>query len=297
MRVGKWKPIAPIMMVMLGTFIVQTRPTKFINELSTTLVSSYHELYSVYWWYNLIAFTFMSCMILWIVMYRTKGVIVTFTIVSWNLNTAGHGINVIAPFLNDHHILLHINRMIRFPALVSASITFSVWNIILLPYILFFILDTEQKRYHFTKWNLSFRLVQLHICNIIWAVLNTIVTRRSEAMTFDKDDLWYGLLLSLGYGLFYTMILDRIGVHIYPIFSPRSNLVTLTYTLVIVIHFLFHRLWNVIIQHYMDFLSLQFLFGMNVLVVIVSLIISQIVSWKKERGQSAKEEKDIKKEK
>jgi hypothetical protein len=260
-------------------FIVYNRPTKFIYESSSTLVSSYHDIYSPYWCYNVAAFVYMSYLIIWVIKNRSKGVIATYTVISWNLNTIGHGINAMAPFLCDHHILLHVNRMIRFPALVSASITTSVWNFILLPYIHFFVLDTEEKRHNFTKWNLSFRLVQKHVCNIIYAFLNTILSKRlGSNLLFDDDDLWYGLFLGLGYGLFYNLILDRIGVHIYPIFSPRSNLVVLTWTLVFGIYFAFHWFWNLIISNYLDLLSLPLLLGTNILLTVACLIMAQFLS-------------------
>ncbi len=260
-------------------FIVCNRPSTFIYESSSTLVSSYHDIYSTYWWYNVTAFVYMSYLITWVIKNRSKGVVATYTVISWNLNTIGHGINAIAPFLSDHHILLHVNRMIRFPALVSASITTSVWNFILLPYIHFFVLDTEEKRHNFTKWNLSFRLVQKHVCNIIYAFLNTVLSKRSGThLLFSDDDLWYGLLLGLGYGLFYNLILDRIGVHIYPIFSPRSNLVFVTWALVFGIYFAFHWFWNLVISDYLDGLSLPLLLASNVILTVSCLAISQVLS-------------------
>ena len=48
--------------------------------------------------------TFMLGLIAWVAGKRSKGVIVTYTILSWLLNATRHGINAIAPFLVDHHM-------------------------------------------------------------------------------------------------------------------------------------------------------------------------------------------------
>mmetsp|Transcript_5528 Transcript_5528/g.6783 ORF Transcript_5528/g.6783 Transcript_5528/m.6783 type:complete len:339 (-) Transcript_5528:48-1064(-) len=271
LRVGPWKPVAPLILLILGTVVVQYRPSQFFHESDSTLVSSYQEPFSIYWYYNLFSCASMLGLVTWIAFNRAKGVVVTYTILSWILNAIAHGINALAPFLHDHHHLLQINRMIRFPSLVSATLTFVIWNVVLLPYIYFGIYDTKEKKANFLKWNLEFRMVQIHLCNIIYSILNTIVTGRSEDMVkagsfnlFDSEDLWYGLAYGYCYGLFYTLVLDRIGVHIYPIFSPRSNLVAVTWLTQFGLHYAFYKLWNYVMQSSLnEFLSLPILFGVS----------------------------------
>lgn len=284
LRVGPWKPVAPLLLLMLGAIVVQNRPPVFFHKSDSTLVSNYEEAFSSYWWYNLLSFTFMFGLVTWISANRSKGVVVTYTILSWILNSIRHGINVLAPFLYDHHYLLQINRMMRFPSLVSATLTFTVWNAVLLPYIYFFIFDSGEKRFNFLKWNLEFRMVQIHLCNILYAILNTIVTGRSEEMVkggdfnlFDSEDLWFGLTYGFGYGLFYTLVLDRIGVHIYPIFSPRSNLVVVTWLTQFGLHYVFYMLWNKAMQSnsVMEYLSMPILVGTGFFVTASAAITSQ----------------------
>ena len=216
LRIGPWKPIAPVILVTIAAFIVQSRPKKFFYDSQATLISHYPELYSPYWWYNIAAFSFMTYMVVWTILNRTKGVVVTYTIISWNMNALRHGLNAVAPFLYDHHFLLQINRILRFPALVSASIVFVIWNAILLPYIYLLFLDTAEKRFKFTQFNFSVRMVQKHVCNVIYAILNCIVACRSEDMvksgvapTFHDEDFWYALANIYAYCLFYTLVLDR----------------------------------------------------------------------------------------
>ena len=242
----------------------------------------------------------MTSLNIWVMRNRSKGVVVTYTVLSWMLNQFGHGINALAPFLYDHHILLQINRIIRFPALASASITCSVWNFVLLPYIHFIGLDTEAKRHNFAKFNFNFRLVQKHVCNILYAVLNTVVTRKSNEdaafQLFDEDDLWYGLAYGVGYGLFYNLVLDRIGVHLYPIFSPRSNLVVLTWLFVFGIYIGFFRLFNHVMQgQLMEFLTVPVLMGLNVLITVLSMIILRHLETKDKKFQVPEEVKTKKK--
>jgi hypothetical protein len=304
LRVGPWKPIAPIILIILSTLIILTRPPKFFHDSPTTLLSSYPELYSLYWWYNLSACIFMATLISYIMYIRTPGVAVTYTILSWILNSIRHGILALAPFLSDHHTILQINRMARFPALTTAAVTTTVWNLVLLPYIYVIIMDTTEKKYRFTEWNMQFRMIQLHVCNIIYAILNTLVTCRSQSMVlnhevqlFEKDDLWYGLAYGLAYGLFYNLVLDRLGIHVYPIFSPRSNLCFVTWSGVLVIYLSQYYVWNEIIQNssLVESVTLYKIMGVTVSVTVVGVIVSSLLSRSQSRYVSSSDDEDSQK--
>lgn len=253
------------MMVTWTFFIFYTKPENMLhNESTATLVSSYPELFSSFWWYNLAAFSFMTGIMLWSLTQRSKGVVVTYTVLSWIMNCVRFGINAAAPLLSDHHFILQINRILRFPALMTATVTFTIWNFALLPFIYLLVLDTRQKRVEFTTWNYSFRMVQQHVCNIVLAVSNTVVSCRSKDMIqnnvvqkFEFDDLWNGLTYAIVYGLFYNLVLDRIGVHIYPIFSPRTNYSIITWVVVLFIFLGFFHVWNSVILNYMENLTLS----------------------------------------
>ncbi len=78
---------------------------------------------------------------------RTKGAVVTYTILSWILNAMmRHLINSLTPFLVDDHALLRFNHVARFPALILASVTCAVWNFVLLLYVYNFGLDIRRRR-------------------------------------------------------------------------------------------------------------------------------------------------------
>lgn len=297
LRVGPWKPIAPILLVTMTGLIIHTRPSEFLKESTRTLVSSYPEAYTLHWWYNLLACIYMTSLNLWTIKYRSKGVVITYTVLSWMLNQFGHGINALAPFLYDHHILLQINRIIRFPALASASITCCVWNFVLLPYIHFIGLDTKAKRHNFAKFNFNFRLVQKHVCNVLYAVLNTVITRKTSQdgavfQLFEEDDLWYGLAYGVSYGLFYNLVLDRVGVHLYPIFSPRSNLVIVTWLSVFGIYIGFFRMFNYAMMQvdFMHYLTVHVLMGTNIGLTVLSTFILRYLKTKDDEFQTAPEE-------
>jgi hypothetical protein len=260
LRIGPWSIFALPTLLLVIALLCYCRP---IEDDIDDFSSYYPAINSKLWWYNLSCFTFMCSLVIWIAKYRTKGAIVTFTLLSWQVNMIRHGIHAAAPILPDHHILLRVNHVLRFPALVSASITFTIWNFILFPYVYFTKLDTKEKQRNFLDFNFQVRMVQVHVCNIVYAALNTLVTgslpgrpkfhgdeNQVPPHLFDSEDLWYGSTFIIGYGLFYTLILDRIGVHLYPIFSPRSNFVVVTWCMVLFLVYGFHSGWNWIMMHH-----------------------------------------------
>lgn len=265
LRIGRWSKLAIPTLGLVASVLLYHRPT---GDYPDIYVSSYPTLFSNLWWYNIIAFLCMAGIVAYILIYRTKGAIVTFTLLSWGTNMLRHGINFLVPFLHDNHALLRLNHMMRFPALVSASITCAIWNLVLLPYVYNFAFeDSKEKKANFVKFNFNPRMVQLHVCNIIYAIMNTVVTMRvkdtSDPILFELDDLWYGATYTFLYGLFYLMVLDRIGVHIYPVFSPRSNFVAITWCTVFSLTFGFYRFWNWMMVHHWDSLRLELLVGID----------------------------------
>ncbi len=273
LRVGPWSKFAIPTLGLAASILFYHRPT---GEYPDVHISSYPELFSNPWWYNVIGFMFMLGVVAYIATYRSKGSIVTYTLVSWGTNMIRHGINTLAPLLHDNHALLRLNHTLRFPALVSASITCAIWNFVLLPFVYIYGFDSKEKRAKFVLFNCSPRMVQQHICNIFYAVLNTIVTVKAKdasggPILFQQDDLWRGSMFIFVYGIFYLVILDRIGVHIYPVFSPRSNYVIVTWCTVFSLTYGFYRFWNWMMVHHWDRLRLDHLLGTNIGIILVML--------------------------
>jgi len=229
-RIGPWTRVSLALPIIFSIALFLLKPGTELFETADSSdhrcclkASSYPEVFSVYWWYNVILFVHMTGVVAWSMFHRTPFIIFAYTIQSWIMNSTRHGLNALAPFLNDGHFLLHINRILRFPALFSSVIVFITWNFILLPFFYFSFNDTKRKS--FMNWNIEFRMVQWHICNVLYSVMNTLITQSGDNtfQHFIYEDIWYALFYGLGYGLFYVLFLDRIGIHVYPVFSPRTN--------------------------------------------------------------------------
>jgi hypothetical protein len=274
LRLGPWSPFASAYLVLLCSGVMYLYPgnplivesvfgeMNFGNNDQQLHRHPYPPLYSTMWYYNAIIFFWMCFPLYRISRPAGKGgggifVMCTYTIQSWTLLVIRHGITALAPFLSPGHILLRINEYLRFPALLSATVTFVVWNFILAPFVCMFAMKDSKKRRAFIKWNFSFNLSQIHFFNIVFAICNTIVgvyeisssTLEHKLVGFDIWDLWISLLFTFLYVLFYMLVLDRFGVHLYPIFSPRSSWFVCTGTIVLGLIFATYGSWNHLIAH------------------------------------------------
>ena len=86
----------------------------------------------------------------------------------------------------------------------------------------------------------------------------------------------------------------RIGVHIYPIFSPRSNLVVITWLGVFGINYVFYKLWNIVIQNHMEYMHMNTLLGIVAALSVSTAMISFILA--KYKASFAPVEKNSKNE-
>ena len=177
-----------------------------------------YPAFTVEWYYNVTLFFWMSY-IMWLIYstYRSIGPWVTFTVLSWTMMTTRHGLCALAPFVPSVRLLIGI---LRFSVLLTASVTFVVWNFALMPLLTFVLLKGE-KRKGFLKFAFSWRLCQIHLFNIVYAYLNC-VWAEPKSQGLHIGDINAAVVYLLTYILFYYCILDRMGVQLYPIFSPRT---------------------------------------------------------------------------
>jgi len=187
--------------------------------VSEKLERVYPEPYTSWWYYNVVVGMWMFAFTADIFIVRAWTTI-TYTVQMWIYGTLRHVLTALAPFLSETNPLLSLNEFLRFPSLVTATVAFTMWNFFIAPGI-YLTLDTPEKREGFRTFNFSFRLIQLHFFNMIFAVLNTISV--SPRRMFTMEDLWCSLSLAAAYNIFYFLVLDRLGIHLYPIFSPRWN--------------------------------------------------------------------------
>lgn len=100
-------------------------------------------------------------------------------------------------------------------------------------------------RAEFVKWLVSPLLIQVHLLNLP-AVVLVIGCGGLDggARPFNETDLWLGVADMILYSILYLFFLDRLGVHFYPVFSPRTQLSFLVYGLVPGLYVLCHYGWN-----------------------------------------------------
>ncbi len=244
LRVGPWTNISKIYVAIIVAKLIYWMPRRESFELDDDILSVHPTAFSKFWLYNTIIFVWMKLVLAATLKLRGPGVVVTYTIQSWIILMARHGLSSLAPFLPKGHLLLWINELLRFPALATASITFFYWNFIIAP-VIYYNLQTPLRKQEFVKFNLNFRMVQVHFFNIIFATMNTIVT---SSRTFHYVDLWCGLAGVVCYALMYLFVLDRLGVHLYPIFSPRTVWSALSWSTLIGSYVGVYKLWNYIIS-------------------------------------------------
>jgi hypothetical protein len=180
---------------------------------------SQYQAFTPGWYITLANFLWMM-FICWNIMFRSpmgKVAWITFTVWSWTIVTLRHGLLVIAPWV---HSVRLVAEVLRFPGLMSATITTIVWNVVLFPAILlFYIKDSEQRRKWFAYFT-NFRLTQLHVFNALFAYTNGACL--GPLRPLHLGDLAAFMAMIHIYLLFYFCVLDRLGVHLYPIFSPRT---------------------------------------------------------------------------
>jgi hypothetical protein len=208
------------------------------------LPSSYYDAFTAPWYLNLAGFAWTSYVFRDIFVSGLGiAAMTTFTVQSYSLIFLRFGLSTLVPFFPKQ--LAAINELLRYPALSQATITFVVWNAILAPVIFACIKDNERRK-GFIKYFTSFRLTQLHVFNMCLAVITGLYGTPQRALQWT--DLHAAILSGLQYSLFYIFILDRLGIHFYLIFSPRTNIALVSWSLVIATTLGLHSFWSRMIE-------------------------------------------------
>ena len=138
--------------------------------------------------------------------------------------------------------LLLVAEMLRFPVLIGGAITFAAWNFVLLPYLALDVaVHTPHKlpfglgsRHALLRWNFRSEMIFLHLLILPLAVCNA--TFGAGARQLVLADLHVALVILLLYALFYLLVLDRLGVHCYPAFSPRRDASVVAWVLIALLY-------------------------------------------------------------
>jgi len=167
----------------------------------------------------------------------------TYTVQSWTLLCVRHFVVALACY--DPR-WIPLAEILRFPALCSSTVTFVVWNFVVAPLIYKVALRTREAKLGFLKFNFSFRLVQIHGFNIVFAYLNGVWS--GPLRKLYPIDLYLAVLSVALYMAFYFLVLDRIGVHLYFVFSPRTEgLLVASWTAVLIIYVCTFVLWGFVL--------------------------------------------------
>lgn len=226
---GPWKASATWTMIFIACLVLYLTidaNIKFYSSNSENAImkefvgdKSYPAFTSA-WYYNATMFFWMM-FVSWAIRskYTSFGPWITFTLWSWTIMTLRHFLCALAPFLPSLRLFIGI---LRFPVLLSASVTFGVWNFVLMPVLTMGLLKGE-RRSKFLQFAFKWTMSQIHLLNILFAYLNCVWAEPSK-QGLHLGDVNAAVVYIMTYILFYYFILDRIGVQLYPIFSPRTYL-------------------------------------------------------------------------
>ena len=112
-------------------------------------------------------------------------------------------------------------------------------------------MKTAEKKKGFLEFCFSFRLLQLHGFNIVFCLVNVLWA--SPPRTLEPLDFLAAVASVLVYMAWYLGCLDRLGIHFYPVFSPRIGwLVVCTWTSVFLVYLGTFLGWKRILQYVKD---------------------------------------------
>jgi hypothetical protein len=228
-------------------------------------------LQSSSFYYNTIVAVYMTYICYCIIAHSalSYGAWITYTVQSWTLLLTRHWLYTLSGLFDSsttstihNNTFVVLAELLRFPCAVAHTVTFVVWNFVLVPYILGIALrhDTHKRR-DFIRFCTNFRLINLHGMNILFCIsnvwyfnINTTkvgVGTTTNSRSLEMADLYLSGISAFLYFTFYLCILDRIGIHLYPIFSPRhsNGIIFIVWTSVILLYIATFHLWQYVIQN------------------------------------------------
>ena len=242
-RQGPWHPACIAYLGVLTLWISREIATGFAQEPFPDFAPV--PAYTWSWYYNVAAFAWTSYQVYKIFQsgmgWTSWGM---YTIWSWTFTTLRYGLCAAAPFKPQWNAL---NEYIRFPMLVQATLTFGVWNAVIGPSI-YAQMKTPAMKKSFCRFFGNALWRQMHVYNIVWAAVNGIWGSPGRSLT--RSDFSVALAICLVYAYFYVLCLDRVGVHYYLVFSPRTPFALLSWSFAFGCYYACFPLWNTILTKY-----------------------------------------------
>lgn len=244
-RVGPWSMLSTLYLWGL-VYLTIIGGIQYYNEPVQQEKFNYYGVFTPEWFYNVLGFgwTFYISKLVYCGVFMDKGAFASYTLQSWTILMIRHGLCAITPFIPSVALL---SEALRFTSLVQATVTFTVWNFALMPCIAFATIEPKQRK-EFVKFCFHWVLVNLHVLNIVFAAVNSIWGSPARELLYT--DLYVALASFVIYALWYLLVLDRIGVHFYFIFSPRSALSVVTWTIALSIYVGAFFFWKKILLEY-----------------------------------------------
>jgi hypothetical protein len=244
-RIGPWHSACSAYLVALTILVAYECYTGFTAEEYATQTFQSFPAWTLSWYYNVVGFAWTSFIVYKIFCsgmgWTSWGM---YTVWSWTLIMIRHGLCAAVPFKPEW---LSLNEWMRFPTLVMATLTFGVWNAVIGPSI-YAQMKTPAMKESFCRFFGNSLWRQLHVYNIIYASINGIWG--SPARSLIKADFSIGLGICLLYAFFYLFFLDRLGVHYYLVFSPRTTFALISWTVVFGLYYACFPLWNTILTKF-----------------------------------------------
>jgi hypothetical protein len=153
--------------------------------------------------------------------------LVSYTMISWSLLSLRLLSAAAAPFIG---FAAWAAELLRFTALLQTTIVVAVWWLVIVPLLVFMEHD-QHKRKMFMKWNCSFALINVHLLNLPVAAIDFLYNPRTVTLM----DVWIVFMAAFVYVVFYTCFLDRRGIFLYFMFTPRTHWCWLVYTMMLAV--------------------------------------------------------------
>lgn len=242
-RKGNWNPATHVIIFVFSGGLLLTASDAFSTYNSTLHISAPTSplLSTASDWQQLYRICFGSWgLIVSIASAFMVGplVMASYTLTSWNLMTCRVLFSFMAIEMNLPALRV-ISDALLFPAIAGCTVTVFVWWLALVP-VIYNLIDTNEGRAGFIRFNLSFALINLHLLNLPIILVEFFLTGRQ----LNEFDLWIGIAVSILYCIFYLNVLDASGNHFYIIFTPRTVFSSITYSLVVAIYYICYRFWN-----------------------------------------------------
>ena len=249
LRVGSWSAAAISYLVVLY-YMTALVTAYYISSVSVSdaeeepiEVRSRLAAWTAPWYYHILGFGWMNY-INYLVLTGPLGYAAwtTYTIQSWTLLTVRHLLCIAAPFWSWARWAAD---WMRFPVACSGTVTFTVWNAVLFPVIYWFLLRSDLERHNFYKFATSFRLMNIHVLNIVLVILNCGPWGDPPARRLSYfPDLYLAAVSAMAYLAWYFWVCDRLGIHLYPVFSPRTVWVVASWTVVSLAYLVTFWVWQ-----------------------------------------------------